>query len=189
MHERYDYLTTTERESRSVQHAGGVVVAVWSGLGGIGWYDDERMTLVGWPDDVEPPLPAENAIRLHATARPTAIAPISGVGLFAHRWFEIDEADWPEFLELSTEAWPAFEAAYGATIEGFFRTGSDSKSEEKPGTTRVLLITLYPSLTAWEQSRQVLRNPTRDVAESGRRFQRRRELTRRSIVRTGYLVT
>jgi hypothetical protein len=52
----------------------------------------------------------------------------------------------------------------------------------------VLLITRYPSLDAWERSRAAARADDVDVAESGRRFMRRRELTRRSIVRIGQLL-
>jgi hypothetical protein len=104
------------------------------------------------------------------------VQPLSPGGVFAHRWFELDPADWDEFLALSTEAWPAFESAYGAKIVAFLR------SEDDPG--RVLLITRYPSMAAWEESRGVLRQDM----EAGRKFLRRRELTRRSIVRTGRLI-
>ena len=51
------------------------------------------------------------------------------------------------------------------------------------------LASITTGTLAWLiQSRGALRDPSGDVAESGRRFLRRRELTRRSIVRTGYLV-
>ena len=191
MNETYWYATTAG--GTEAAHAlgeqwaarGGIVVGVFAGAGGIGWWDDEATVLVGWPD--APPAhrgadDAGDAIEMHATARPGAVRPLEPGGVFAHRWFEIDGSTWDEFLELSTGAWPAFETAYGATIEGFFRT------EAAPGgTDRVLLITRYPSYAAWEQSRGALRDPTADVAESGRRFLRRRELTKRSIVRIGVL--
>jgi hypothetical protein len=172
VHERYDYLTTVGRPALPED---GVLVGEWSGAGGIGWYDDEHVTLVGWPGPATAPR-VDGAERLIATARPTELGPLAPGGVFAHRWFEIDPADWDEFLTLSTEAWPAFESAYGAAIEAFLR------SEDDPG--RVLLITRYPSMAAWEDSRAVLRQ---DV-ETGRKFLRRRELTRRSIVRTGGLI-
>ena len=41
MHERYDYLTSTEKAPAP---AGAVLVGEWSGVGGIGWHDDERIT-------------------------------------------------------------------------------------------------------------------------------------------------
>jgi hypothetical protein len=191
VHEAYTYLSlsggpaTARDAGDALRAAGAVVVGAWSGAGGIGWWDDEVTVLASWPDgrgvvDVA----AGTAVPLVASARPTAIAPLDAGGVFAHRWFHIASESWGEFLDLSTGAWPAFESAYGATIEGFLR------AEDSPaGTDRVLLITRYPSLASWETSRGVLRDPSGDVQEAGRRFLRRRELTQRSIVRTGTLVT
>ena len=161
--------------------AGAVIVGTWRGAGGIGWWDDELITLAGWPDGTRPTAAAGDRVR--ATARPTSIAPIDKGGVFAHRLFEFADADWDELLELSTGAWPAFESAYGATIEGFFRFEDVAAPD-----ARVLLITRYPSMAAWEESRGVARSANEDVVEAGRRFMRRRELTRRSIVRVGTLV-
>jgi len=79
----------------------------------------------------------------------------------------------------STGAWPAFERTYGATIEGFLL--ADTRD-------RVLLITRYPSVAVWEQSRGVGSEGDADTAEARRRFLRRRELTQRAIVRIGSLV-
>jgi hypothetical protein len=172
MHERYDYLTSTETTPAP---AGAVLVGEWSGVGGIGWHDDERITLIGWPDGVTP-APLGGSEPLRATVRPTAISQWQPGGVFAHRWFEFDPADWEEFVTLSSEAWPAFESAYGATIEAFLR------GENDPG--KVLLITRYPSMAAWEESRGVLRQ---DV-DAGKKFLRRRQLTTRSIVRTARLI-
>jgi hypothetical protein len=171
MHERYDYLTSTER---APVPAGAVLVGEWSGVGGIGWHDDQRITLIGWPEGTKPTA-FEGSQQLRATVRPTALSRLQPGGVFAHRWFEFDPADWEEFLALSTEAWPAFESAYGATIEAFLRGEDDAG--------KVLLITRYPSMAAWEESRGVLRQ---DV-DAGKKFLRRRELTKRSIVRTAQL--
>ena len=166
--------------------AGAVVVGAWSGGGGIGWWDDEATILAGVPDgvhleDVE--LEDATVERLRATARPEAIAPLGAGGVFAHRWFELAANDWDELLELSTGAWPVFEATYGATIEGFFRS-----EDVAPPDARVLLLTRYPSLAAWEESRGAVRDPNSEAAEAGQRFLRRRELTRRTVVRTGTLL-
>ena len=109
------------------------------------------------------------AHELTATVRPTDDAPLTDDGVFALRWFDIDPADWPEFLALSEGAWPGFEAANpGVRIHGFFRSGDD----------RVLLVTRYPDLAAWETSR----NATDDAG--GANFRRRHQLTRSTIVRT-----
>lgn len=184
MNERYDYLTLRRGDNvpAAVAEAGGVIVGRWSGAAGMGWYDDELIVLVGWPEGTTP-VPTPEAVPVRATARPTSVAPLTGGGVFAHRWFEFDPADWDEFLSLSSGAWPAFEAAYGATIEAFLRT-------DKEPQDAVLLITRYPSLAGWEESRGALSAaPGEDVAEAGRRFQRRRQLTRRTIVRTGTLLS
>ena len=185
MHEAYTYATVGGLdEARAVAGEltarGAVVTGLWAGAGGIGWWDDEAVVLAGWPATAAPDATAGETLR--ATARPVEVAPIEPGGVFAHRWFEIDAGDWDEFLELSTGAWPAFEEAYDARIEGFFRS-----EDVEPPDARVLLITRYPSYEAWERSRGVGRDAGAGVVESGRRFLRRRELTKRSIVRLAAL--
>lgn len=113
----------------------------------------------------------ESVQPLEATVRPTTGDRITDEGAVALRWFQIVESDWPEFLALSEGAWPGFEAAHeGVRIHGFFRTPDDP--------TRVLLVTRYPSLAAWETSRNAP-----DHA-GGADFRRRHELTVSTIVRT-----
>lgn len=108
------------------------------------------------------------------TVRPTSAEPLSLAGVYAHRWFDLAEDDWPEFLALSEGAWPGFEAANpGVKIEGFFRSDAVLSPD-----ARVLLVTRYPSLAAWEQSR----NAT--VEAGGANFRRRHELTRSTVVST-----
>ena len=123
-----------------------------------------------------PDLAAAKVDAIHeltATVRPTTPDPLTDDGVYAHRWFDIDPADWDEFLALSEGAWPGFEAANpGVRIHGFFRRGAD----------RVLLITRYPSLASWETSR----NAPDDAG--GANFRRRHQLTRSTIVRTYRLI-
>lgn len=113
---------------------------------------------------------------LTATVRPTTTDPLpADDGVYAHRWFDIDPADWDEFLSLSEGAWPGFEGANpGVRIHGFFRSGDDGE--------RVLLVTRYPSLAGWETSRNAP-----DEA-GGANFRRRHQLTRSTIVRTYRLI-
>ena len=113
---------------------------------------------------------------LTATVRPTTADPLAADdGVYAHRWFDIDPADWDEFLSLSEGAWPGFEGANpGVRIHGFFRSGAQGE--------RVLLVTRYPSLAAWETSR----NAPDDAG--GANFRRRHQLTRTTIVRTYRLI-
>ena len=189
MADRYSYVTVDGGGSSSagevwaeVERGGGLVCGTWRGAGSIGWWDDEVTVLAGWPDG--PPVgddtgaSGRDVVELVADPRPAAIRPFAAGGLFAHRWFEIATSDWDEFLELSTGAWPDFEAAYEATIEAFLRTPRESAAPD--GTIDVLLITRYPTLAAWEESRRV-------EGAARERFARRRELTRRSIVRVAPL--
>ena len=129
----------------------------------------------GWVGTAPPVgVTIESMEPLTATVRPTTAEPLpADDGVYAHRWFDIDPADWDEFLALSEGAWPGFEAANpGVRIHGFFRAGAD----------RVLLVTRYPSLAAWESSR----NATDDAG--GANFRRRHQLTKTTIVRTYRLI-
>jgi hypothetical protein len=109
-----------------------------------------------------------------ATVRPLTSEPLTASAVYAHRWFDIAEKDWPEFLSLSEGAWPGFEKANpGVRIEGFFRSEAVTSPD-----ARVLLVTRYPSLAAWEQSR----NATDEAG--GANFRRRHEITRKTVVAT-----
>jgi hypothetical protein len=137
----------------------------------------ETLLLVVPGNEVPGGLPgAAEVTSITATVRPTNDEPLpADDGVYAHRWFDIDPSDWDEFLALSEGAWPGFEAANpGVRIHGFFRAGADGE--------RVLLVTRYPSLAAWETSRNV-------DDEGGRaNFARRHELTKSTIVRTYRLI-
>lgn len=141
----------------------------------IGAFSDEAV-LIGTGSDA-PALTSATVLDvepLRATVRPLGAEPLRDDAVYAHRWFTLALADWPEFLALSDGAWPGFEAANpGVHIEGFFR--SEREPEEK---ARVLLVTRYPSLAAWEQSRNAS-----DEA-GGANFRRRHALTETTIVVT-----
>ena len=177
MHEAYTYLTGGRRAVDDLRAAGATVVGAWSGAGSIGWWDDEVVVLAGWPGGTHGDIAGGEP--LWATARPASIVPLAPGGVFAHRWMHFEPSAWAEVLELSTGAWPAFERTYGATIEGFLRHDAGD---------RVLLITRYPSVAAWEQSRGIGSDGGDDGVEARRRFLRRRELTTRAIVRIGTLL-
>jgi hypothetical protein len=209
VHETYDYLTARIAKGRlgdvrrflaedgrdRVRQAGGTLWGCWLGAGSIGWADDQLIAVVAWP--AAPPASGDasawlseapasgvadvDAERLRATIRPEEPHPLRAGGVLAHRWFELeDPADFDELLTLSAEAWPAFESAYEASIEGFFRSVGDPRE--------VLLVTRYASLAEWERSRQVRQADTGDLAEARRRFVRRQQLTRRQVVRIGPLL-
>lgn len=204
MHERYDYLTARVEKKAlpdlraflvgpaagELHDAGGLLWGSWLGAGSIGWDDDQAIVIVAWPDeagDARGWLAGVQGVatveleRLRATARPEVPAGLTPGGVRAHRRFELeDAAGFDELLALSTEAWPAFEHAYDASIEGFFRATDDPR--------RVLLVTRYASVAEWERSRGIGQADSGELADARERFMRRRQLTRRQVVRIAPLV-
>jgi len=194
VHENYDYVLLQaprddvsrlgSRLADGARRVGGVVAGTWLGAASIGWSDDEAIVLVGWPDQrpdatawtqpIDPPATSV-LTPLKATARPAAPGPLPRGGVHAHRWLEATPNDIDEIVHLSAQAWPAFEASFEARIEGLFRT--------EDGSGRLLLITWYSSVAEWERSRAVAGADRGSLAEARRHFQRRRQLTRRQVVR------
>ncbi len=159
---------------------GGSLFGVWRGQ--IGLEANEGIALTAWPDEEALAKGAaalqgtfstaleSRAERMIATLRPENPVPPLRAGVYAFRFFSILDRDWPEFADLSARAWPGFEGGYEARICGFFRS-----LDVHPPDARVLLLTRYASLAAWEASR----------ADVGRaEFQRRHQLTRATIVCT-----
>ena len=113
--------------------------------------------------------------RLTATLRPAeAVAPEPG-GVYVHNWFTIDGDAVDEFVRLSGEAWPDFEARFDTRIYGLF-LAHETATDRADGARRLLLMTRYRDLGEW----QVSRDPTTDAMAV---FLRRRELTRVSLAR------
>jgi hypothetical protein len=175
--------------AESVASSGGSIFGLWRGE--IGWHTDEGALMTAWPSgefghptlEEIPGVAESSAERVDATVRPLDPTPPTESGIYAHRWFEIASDDWPEFVELSQGAWPDFEAAFAARIVGFWRS-----VDSAAGQARVLLVTRYPSLASWERSRPYSADPVEGVQEARRKFLRRAELTKRTIVRISRLV-
>jgi len=202
MHEHYEYrrIRIAPRSWRAVvEHVrspgraavearGGSLFGFWRGQ--IGMAADEGVIISAWPGAREltehgpavvedmTQLVESSAERLVATVRPTTPAPPTETGIYAHRWFDIQESSWPEFLELSDGAWPGFERSFDTRVVGFWR----SLDVEAP-RARVLLLTRYSSLAVWEESRSA---PPAESGEGGfsDRFIRRHQLTDSTIVVT-----
>jgi hypothetical protein len=102
----------------------------------------------------------------------------------ALRDFEVSADDLDEFVDLSAGAWNSFEAVFDATVLGLFRRGDATTPE-----VGLLLVTRYASLAVWEQSRAAVPARTGHLAEAGARFRRRQEITRRTRVRVGPLLS
>jgi hypothetical protein len=94
-------------------------------------------------------------------------------GVFSHRWFDVAEADWPRFRELSVTAWDNFEAVHDSRVIGFWR----SRTPPAPGLIRVWLMAWYKNLAAWEASRWYLHSDRADAARAYDNFRARHELT------------
>jgi hypothetical protein len=175
--------------------AGGALVGLFAGT--IGFASDEGVVLRAWPDESAMADHAANTLAatdviescdrlgLIATRRPTEATSLRTPGVYAHRWFWINEDDWEEFARLSEEGiWPYFESD-GCSIAGLWRTRDQ-------GRLQVLLLTRYASVAHWERTRLQGDVPTgadaglyRRAQEAGRR---RAELAERSIVRLTRLV-
>jgi hypothetical protein len=165
----------------AVEAAGGRLFGLWRGQIGLG--AGEGVLLTSWPDEESvggavgeslrgvPALVESHAERLVATARPTDPKPPPETdGVWALRRFEIDPRDWSRFLALSVGAWPEFETSYGSRIIGLWRS-----LDAPPDRASVLLMTRYPSLAVWEESRAGTGSPN---------FAERAQLTRDTVVVT-----
>ncbi len=197
MRENYDYLLIRAQSDmspglgsqlaelrRSVTGSGGTVVGSWLGAGSIGWFDDEAVVLVGWPGRRPDPAgwsaPLDDAagaevIAMQATARPASPGVVRTGGVHAHRWLDVEPGHEDEVVDLSAGAWPAFESSFDAHIEGLFRV--------EDGAGPMLLVTWYASVAEWERSRGVAGPDQGALAEAQDNFRRRRQLTRRRVVR------
>ena len=178
----------TVRAADAVAASGGSLFGLF--VAQIGLPAHQALLLTAWPDPQALARGADLAIdavsevrslsseRIAATVRPIEAAPRTEPGVYAHRWFEIAEADWPEFLELSEAAWPEFEKSFGVEVQGLFRS-----LDTEPPAARVLLLTRYPSLAVWERSRQPS-GPGPQQEASFAHFRRRARLIRSTVVVT-----
>lgn len=172
---------------RAAEVHGALAERAWVVAGGpmgIGWHSDEMaMLLPGSADVARKTSDLGDGVATVAVERLTSVARADEEvrpepGVLALRWFELAASDWAEFLDLSVGAWGGFEGAHTSTVLGLFR------SEDCPEPdARALLVTWYGSLADWESSRRTVRATRGEEAEAGRRFRRRHEITRRSIVR------
>jgi hypothetical protein len=116
-----------------------------------------------------PEVVSSVAHTLKPTVRPQADSAITPGGVYVHRWFEVSQASVADFIDLSAQAWPGFEALFDAEIFGLFEVTSEQTGA--PADSRhLLLITRYASHGAWEDSR----DPTTEAMQT---FARRAQLT------------
>lgn len=101
------------------------------------------------------------------TVRPLAHSARETPGIYVFRWFEVEPDNVNEIVELSGLAWPSFEADFDARIQGLFVEDHDQPS-------RMLLLTWYLDLSAWEASRK----PSPDSRDN---FMKRHQLTKQAL--------
>jgi len=118
--------------------------------------------------------------RMSPTLRPHQGARPEAGGAYVHNWFTIDAEALDEFVKLSGDAWPDFEARFEARIYGLFSVEPQA-GETAAGARRLLLITRYSDLGEWQRSR----DPTTEAMQI---FLRRRELTQMSLARACVLI-
>ena len=148
----------------------------------LGWAANEAAVLLGETSGAMF-APDAHAVVLKATgvasgagqsltlaARPGSVDRPTPGGVHVHRWFTVAAADRDEFVQLSAQAWPAFEAQFDARIFGLFEA-EQSAADKAADETRLLLITRYGDHGVWEQSR----DPTSEAMQI---FARRQALTR-----------
>ena len=140
----------------------------------------------GVPSSVEETLSSLEAVEcidhhmVAPTARPKTAEPPCRPGTYVHRWFDVEPRHVDEIVELSAAAWETFESTFEVEVIGFFLTLVEPSAE----STQLMLLNWYPSLAAWEASRNFDADP-----ESKRNFLRRAELTTGTRAITTALVT
>lgn len=183
----YDYFQLTLGRERTAQkaladrlYAGSGTRAVFAPL--LGFASDQALVLAAAGTDLAGAqgVVASERHSLTPTLRPTAEAPLQAGGIYVHNWFTIDGGAVDEFVRLSGEAWPDFEARFETKIYGLF-LAAETDADRASGARRLLLMTRYRDLGEW----QVSRDPTSDAMQV---FLRRRELTRVSLARACFLM-
>ena len=180
-----------DRGIQHILHAGQVAIAAESGrIFGvfkpvIGLSINRVVVITEWPDasaaTAHGPLIAAGLTGAHVEAQdlwePTSRPrrgqrPAETGGVYSHRAFDILEADWPRFLELSEAAWGNFEDAHASRVAGFWKC----RTAPAPGQLRVRLMAWYENLDAWERSRWWNPAARQGSDESFARFRERSQL-------------
>ena len=128
----------------------------------IGLSRDHCVALVEWPDQATGAAHASELLAgiegleverdevWEPTLRPAPGATIEPTaGVFSHRWFDVADADFDRFIELTDTAWNDWEAGAKNYVLGLWR----SHSAPAPGQTRIWLMAWYQDLATWEGSR------------------------------------
>jgi hypothetical protein len=164
----------------ALDRLGGSPYGLWAPQFGLP--SDTCVVMSYWPEADEAIARVEGALGavewvvdvdchlLAPTVRPTTAAPPRKAGLYVHRWFTVAPGDVDEVAALSASAWQSFETTFEAEVIGLFRRIDDQTDDET-----MMLLNWYPSLAAWEASREVPSDP-----RAWELFRRRRALTKKT---------
>jgi len=178
--------------AKRAEASGGHLFGCWRSMVGLGLARDEGIALTAWLDAATAkaaPAPQLDGIvscettSMEATVRPTDDTPPSCEGVYVFRWFDIAEADWPNFRDISDTAWPNMEDVFDVNICGFWR-GLDVKAP----AAKVLLLTRYADLSVWEASRW-WKNPAAEADASMSRFKKRNEMIEATVAYPSLLIS
>ncbi|MBW6400545.1 hypothetical protein KPL78_21985 [Roseomonas sp. HJA6] len=154
---RFEEFTAQPRRAAAL-HAklgtvpGGRMFGLWRAQIGPSMNRVTRASL--WPGEAPPTPEAEDPDVVHVNTRMLDILtrgetppdPARG-GIVTHRWFILPPQHVAEMVAITTEAWTGFEGDTGSEPLGLWQ----DRAESEPA--HVLLMTWYPSLAHWEQSR------------------------------------
>lgn len=144
----------------AVEAAGGVLFAAFHGHIGVStdegivitrWKDGDaalrhgRLALAGCPELVD----SEPEAYMEATLRPAETdAGPTLEGVYALRWFHLDDSKVKTHVSLSGKAWPSFEGNFKTKVIGLFKAIGGNAAH-----ATMLLCTNYESMAEWERSR------------------------------------
>jgi len=174
------YVEQVKARLPSIQAGGGEVLGLFTPQ--IGWVARQAALLVRWAPDAKARESEVRALmrgkalrvaqrgKLTPTLRPAPADQPEPGGIYVHRWFVVKTGDVAEFLQLSSQGWPDFEAKFDTKIFGLF-TAERTSLDISGGVQRLLLITRYRDHGVWEASR----DPSTEAMVA---FRRRQLLTR-----------
>ena len=154
--------------------SGGTLFGCWRSVVGLGLARDEGIAVTSWASveaaNAAVPVVDAERILLQATVRPLTDAAPTYEGIYVFRWFDVAEAEWQDFCDLSNAAWPNMESVFDVNICGFWKS-----LDTQPPASKTLLLTRYADLSVWEASRW-WNTPVAAADASMNRFKARNEM-------------
>jgi hypothetical protein len=141
-----------ERFSERAKASGGKLFGCWRSVVGLGLARDEGIAVTSWASvaaaKAATPIADAECTLLKAMVRPLTDAAPVYEGVYVFRWFDVAEAEWQDFCDLSNAAWPNMESVFDVNICGFWKS-----LDTQPPASKTLLLTRYADLSVWEASR------------------------------------